>query len=139
MIVDKLGGLDVGTVFKAGLVGLVAYYILHLLSFTPFLRNKNDPPLVFHWVPIIGSAISYGLQPYAFFEHCQKEYGNLFTFILLGRKMTVALGPKGNATVLNGKLTHLNAEEAYTHLTTPVFGTEVVYDVPNEVFMTQKK
>lgn len=70
--------------------------------------------------------------------------------------MTVALGPKGNNFVLGGKVAHLSAEEAYTvcpspplymvssnkctqHLTTPVFGKDVVYDVPNDVLMQQKK
>ncbi|KAG5438602.1 hypothetical protein PCANB_002708 [Pneumocystis canis] len=53
--------------------------------------------------------------------------------------MTVALGPKGNDLVFNGKLSSLSAEEAYTHLTTPVFGTDVIYDVPNHILMEQKK
>lgn len=39
--------------------------------------------------------------------------------VLLGRKVTVALGPPGSNLVLNGKLAHVSAEEAYTHLTTP--------------------
>lgn len=39
--------------------------------------------------------------------------------VLLGRKMTVALGPAGNNMIFNGKLAHVSAEEAYTHLTTP--------------------
>ena len=42
-----------------------------------------------------------------------------FCSVLLGRKMTVALGPAGNNMIFNGKLAHVNAEEAYTHLTTP--------------------
>lgn len=53
--------------------------------------------------------------------------------------MTVALGPAGSNMILNGKLQHVNAEEAYTHLTTPVFGTDVVYDCPNHLLMEQKK
>lgn len=53
--------------------------------------------------------------------------------------MHVALGPKGNDLVLNAKLAHVSAEEAYTPLTTPVFGTGVVYDCPNHVLMQQKK
>jgi sterol 14-demethylase len=53
--------------------------------------------------------------------------------------MHVALGPKGNDLVLNAKLAHVSAEEAYTPLTTPVFGSGVVYDVPNHVLMQQKK
>jgi sterol 14-demethylase len=58
---------------------------------------------------------------------------------MLGRKMTVALGPKGNNLSLGGKVSHVSAEEAYTHLTTPVFGKGVVYDCPNEMLMQQKK
>ena len=42
------------------------------------------------------------------------QYGNVFTFVLLGRKVTVCLGPKGNNFVLGGKSTVLNAEDAYT-------------------------
>ena len=53
--------------------------------------------------------------------------------------MTVYLGPKGNDFIFNGKLSQVCAEEAYTHLTTPVFGTDVVYDCPNHKLMEQKK
>ncbi|KAF9525625.1 lanosterol 14-alpha-demethylase [Crepidotus variabilis] len=102
-------------------------------------RKASDPPEVFHWLPIVGSAISYGNDPLGFFFENQKKYGDVFTFILLGRRVTVALGPKGNNFVLGGKSTVFNAEDAYTHLTTPVFGKDVVYDVPNDVFMEQKK
>ena len=63
----------------------------------------------------------------------------MFTFVLLGRKVTVALGPKGNDMILGGKPNVVSAEEAYTHLTTPVFGKKVVYDCPNDSLMQQKK
>ncbi|EGF98193.1 uncharacterized protein MELLADRAFT_46108 [Melampsora larici-populina 98AG31] len=102
-------------------------------------KDPSKPPLVFHFFPIIGSAIIYGIDPYEFFEKSRKQYGNVFTFVLLNKQITVALGPQGNSLVLNGKLSEVNAEEAYTHLTTPVFGTDVVYDVPNPILMQQKK
>ncbi|RDB26125.1 Lanosterol 14-alpha demethylase [Hypsizygus marmoreus] len=102
-------------------------------------RNPTDPPVIFHWLPIIGSAISYGNDPLKFFFACREKYGDVFTFVLFGRRVTVALGPKGNNFILGGKSTVLNAEDAYKHLTTPVFGKDVVYDVPNEVFMEQKR
>ncbi|KAF8348812.1 lanosterol 14-alpha-demethylase [Amanita rubescens] len=102
-------------------------------------RKVNEPPVVFHWLPFLGSATSYGNQPLEFFFKCREKYGDVFTFILFGRRVTVTLGPKGNNFVLGGKSTVLNAEDAYTHLTTPVFGKDVVYDVPNEKFMEQKK
>ncbi|KTW32129.1 sterol 14-demethylase [Pneumocystis jirovecii RU7] len=117
---------------------LTLFFVSHIF---PQLHQKDPsrPPVVFHWLPFIGSTIQYGLDPYKFFQEQQKKHGNIFTFILLGRKMTVALGPKGNDLVFNGKLSSLSAEEAYTHLTTPVFGTDVIYDVPNHILMEQKK
>ncbi|CBQ68278.1 Sterol 14 alpha-demethylase [Sporisorium reilianum SRZ2] len=100
---------------------------------------RNNPPVVFHFVPVIGSAVYYGIDPYKFFFECRAKYGDVFTFVLLGRRITVALGPKGSNLVFNAKHQQVTAEDAYTHLTTPVFGKEVVYDVPNAVFMEQKK
>ncbi|KAI4123307.1 MAG: hypothetical protein LQ338_005332 [Usnochroma carphineum] len=103
------------------------------------LKDSNKPPVVFHLVPFIGSTVTYGIDPYKFYFDCQAKYGDVFTFILLGRKVTVYLGKKGNQFILNGKLKDLNAEEIYSVLTTPVFGKDVVYDVPNAKFMEQKK
>ncbi|GAM82475.1 hypothetical protein ANO11243_004550 [Dothideomycetidae sp. 11243] len=118
----------------------VAAVLLNVLS--QLIRDRNrgsNPPMVFHWVPFIGSTIPYGIDPYKFFFECRKKYGDVFTFILLGQKTTVCLGTKGNDFILNGKLKELNAEEIYSPLTTPVFGTDVVYDCPNSKLMEQKK
>lgn len=67
------------------------------------------------------------------------QYGDVFTFVLLGRKITCCLGVEGNEFVLNSKIQDVNAEEIYGPLTTPVFGTDVVYDCPNSKLMEQKK
>ncbi|MCJ1465999.1 Lanosterol 14-alpha-demethylase [Pseudocyphellaria aurata] len=123
----------------AGLPSLLVLVILYNLLQQLFFKHPNEPPIVFHWLPIIGSTISYGIDPYKFFFDCQAKYGNIFTFILFGRKVTVYLGPKGNQFILNGKLKDLNAEEIYAVLTTPCFGKDVVYDCPNAKFMEQKK
>ncbi|KAL1304989.1 hypothetical protein AAFC00_003893 [Neodothiora populina] len=102
-------------------------------------RKSSEPPLVFHWVPFIGSTVTYGMEPYKFFSRCREQYGDVFTFILLGKKTTVCLGTKGNDFILNGKLKDVCAEEIYSPLTTPVFGPDVVYDCPNSKLMEQKK
>ncbi|KAI0635800.1 cytochrome P450 [Trametes polyzona] len=102
-------------------------------------RDKSQPPLVWHWIPFLGSAPAYGRDPVAFFRECREKYGNVFTFILLGRRVTVTLGPQGNDFVLGGKHTQLAAEPVYAPLTTPIFGKDVVYDCPNEKLMEQKK
>ncbi|KAF2740516.1 lanosterol 14-alpha-demethylase [Polyplosphaeria fusca] len=133
---------------------LVLAVVLNVLSQLLF-KKPNEPPLVFHWFPILGSTITYGMDPYKFFfankakvgcaratphrgtDH--EQYGDVFTFVLLGKKMTVCLDTKGNNFILNGKLKDVNAEEVYNPLTGPVFGKDVVYDCPNSKLMEQKK
>jgi sterol 14-demethylase len=116
------------------LVSIVANILKQL-----FYRDPHKPPVVWHWVPLIGSTVEYGQDPYAFFFKCREKYGDFFTFGLLGMKVTVFLGGKGNNFILNGKLRDLNAEEVYGPLTVPVFGPGVVYDVDNARFMDQKR
>ncbi|WWC70417.1 uncharacterized protein I206_104368 [Kwoniella pini CBS 10737] len=123
-----------------GFVGSVGLIIgLNVLRQLALPRNKSLPPVVFHYIPWFGSAAYYGEDPYKFFFECRDKYGDVFSFILMGRKITVALGPKGNNLSLGGKTSQVRAEDAYTHLTTPVFGKGVVYDCPNEMLMQQKK
>ncbi|KAJ9191064.1 hypothetical protein DTO164E3_9018 [Paecilomyces variotii] len=122
-----------------GLVSFVALSVLVNVALQIFFKNPNEPPVVFHWFPIIGSTVSYGIDPFKFFFSCREKYGDIFTFILLGKKTTVFLGTKGNDFILNGKLKDVCAEEVYSPLTTPVFGKDVVYDCPNSKLMEQKK
>ncbi|KAI5481064.1 cytochrome P450, family 51 (sterol 14-demethylase) [Pseudohyphozyma bogoriensis] len=122
--------------FLAAFAGVVTLNVAYQLLWP---KDPTRPPVVFHYVPWIGSAVGYGMDPYKFLFDNRDKYGPVFTYHLLGRWITVSLGPLGNDWVLNGKLAHVNAEKAYTHLTTPVFGTEVVYDVPNHILMEQKK
>jgi len=46
-------------------------YRLNIEQLIP--RRKSDPPLVFHWIPIIGSAIEYGNNPLKFFLTCREK------------------------------------------------------------------
>lgn len=97
-------------------------------SFSPIARRCAFPAVWFgtdrwHWLTAINFV----------------QYGDVFTFILLGKPTTVCLGTKGNDFILNGKLKDVNAEEIYSPLTTPVFGKDVVYDCPNSKLMEQKK
>lgn len=36
-------------------------------------RSKSEPPLVFHWVPLFGNAISYGMNPFEFYTSCRRK------------------------------------------------------------------
>ncbi|KAI3323445.1 cytochrome P450 [Xylariaceae sp. AK1471] len=126
---------QVGVVVTGLLLFSVFFNVLHQILF----KKSNEPPVVFHWFPIIGSTITYGMDPPRFFKENRAKYGDIFTFVLLGKKTTTYLGPLGNEFILNGKLKDVCAEEIYTVLTTPVFGKDVVYDCPNSKLMEQKK
>ncbi|KAJ4424850.1 Lanosterol 14-alpha-demethylase [Gnomoniopsis sp. IMI 355080] len=126
---------QIGALFAAFIVLSVVVNVAQQLLF----KNPNEPPVVFHLFPIIGSTITYGMDPPRFFVENREKFGNVFTFILLGKKTTVYVGPEGNEFILNGKAKDVNAEEIYGVLTTPVFGKDVVYDCPNSKLMEQKR
>ena len=52
------------------ILGLVAFCFLSV--FLNYIRqvlfkNPREPPIVFHYVPFIGSTVAYGIDPYKFF------------------------------------------------------------------------
>lgn len=49
------------------------------------LKNSNEPPMVFHWLPVIGSTVTYGIDPFKFFFDCQKKVGRLSSGLTFGR------------------------------------------------------
>jgi sterol 14-demethylase len=56
-----------GVVVASGLAAfLVLAVVLNVLNQLLF-KNPNEPPVVFHWLPIIGSTVTYGMDPYRFF------------------------------------------------------------------------
>ena len=58
---------------------------------------------------------------------------------MVGKTFTYMIGSDASALFFNSKNTDLNAEEVYGKLVTPVFGKGVAYDVPNNIFLEQKK
>ena len=38
-----------------------------------FFRDPHRPPVVWHWVPKIGSTVDYGQDPYDFFFRCRQK------------------------------------------------------------------
>ncbi|KAI1759350.1 cytochrome P450 [Hypoxylon sp. FL1150] len=126
---------QVGVIVAAVIFFGVLLNVLQQILF----KNPNEPPVVFHWFPLIGSTITYGMDPPRFFKENRVKYGDIFTFVLLGKKTTVYLGTAGNDFILNGKHKDVCAEDIYGVLTTPVFGKDVVYDCPNAKLMEQKK
>ena len=57
-------GSQVGIVLGGFIVLSVVLNIASQLLF----KNPNEPPLVFHWFPFIGSTVTYGMDPPRFFK-----------------------------------------------------------------------
>ena len=36
-------------------------------------KKRNEPPVVFHWLPFVGSALSYGQEPNKFLSQCKAK------------------------------------------------------------------
>ena len=73
----------------AAIVSLMIIVILTTVLQQVLFKNPNEPPIVFHWLPVIGSTVTYGIDPFKFFFDCQKKVGKLppdFTFCRVYRE-----------------------------------------------------
>ena len=72
-----LNGLAIA--FFLAVLGVVANALQQIL-----FKKRKEPPLVFHWLPIIGSTVSYGMDPFDFFFKCQAKVrtSSILTFEL---------------------------------------------------------
>jgi len=153
----NLTGIPIFAQILIVLITFIALSIFRHIVKQAVFPNRDEPPLVFSWLPLIGSTIEYGTDPYSFYFKYQKkvivecfivtsntrinmsQYGNVFSFILVGKKHTVCLGPEGNNFVLNGSVNEISAADIYRGLTVPIFGKDVCYDCPPSKLMEQKK
>lgn len=55
---------QIGIAIAGFVVVTVALNVLNQLLF----KNPNEPPVVFHWFPVVGSTITYGMDPPRFFK-----------------------------------------------------------------------
>ncbi|ESO04014.1 hypothetical protein HELRODRAFT_157030 [Helobdella robusta] len=90
-------------------------------------------------IPFVGHSIQFSKSPVEFLTAAYFKHGPVFSFTMVGKTFTYLLGSQASALFFSSKNEDLNAEEVYAKLTTPVFGKGVAYDVPNNVFLEQKK
>ena len=62
-----------GLVVAVGIFSLAIVAIIYNALSQLLFKNPNEPPLVFHWLPFIGSTITYGIDPYRFFFSCREK------------------------------------------------------------------
>uniref|UniRef100_A0A671W378 Lanosterol 14-alpha demethylase n=1 Tax=Sparus aurata TaxID=8175 RepID=A0A671W378_SPAAU len=144
---SKLFGETVGkvhdnltsVVLAASLVTLIIGYVSKVLLKQSPDSDKKYPPFIPSSIPFLGHAIAFGKSPIDFLENAYEKYGPVFSFTMVGSTFTYLLGSEAATLMFNSKNDDLNAEDVYSRLTTPVFGKGVAYDVPNHIFLEQKK
>jgi sterol 14alpha-demethylase len=52
---------------------LITLAILLNIANQLLFKNPDEPPLVFHLLPFIGSTITYGIDPFVFFFSCREK------------------------------------------------------------------
>ncbi len=62
-----------GVVVAAGFASFIVIAVVLNVLNQLLLKNPHEPPVVFHWFPIIGSTITYGIDPYKFFFDCRAK------------------------------------------------------------------
>ena len=61
------------TVVASGFAAfIVLSVVINVLSQVLF-KDPNEPPMVFHLFPVIGSTVTYGMDPYGFFFKCRAK------------------------------------------------------------------
>lgn len=77
-VCQRCSNLSVWTLAGLGLLTfLVVVVVLNVLRQILF-KNSNEPPVVFHWFPFVGSTISYGIDPYKFFFDARAKVCYIF-------------------------------------------------------------
>jgi sterol 14-demethylase len=61
-------GLGLGSQIGLAIAGFLVLSIALNVANQILFKNPNEPPVVFHWLPIIGSTVTYGMDPPAFFQ-----------------------------------------------------------------------
>lgn len=61
-------------------------------------RDPRRPPVVFHYVPIIGCAVSYGMDPYKFMFDCREKVRALSCSLLVPSNTELTRPGRTNST-----------------------------------------
>uniref|UniRef100_A0A672Z7N2 Lanosterol 14-alpha demethylase n=1 Tax=Sphaeramia orbicularis TaxID=375764 RepID=A0A672Z7N2_9TELE len=137
--VEKMNDNLTCVVLAASVITLTLGYVSKILLKQTSEKDLKYPPYIPSSVPFLGHAVAFGKSPIEFLENAYDKYGPVFSFTMVGKTFTYLLGSEAATLLFNSKNDDLNAEDVYSKLTTPVFGKGVAYDVPNPIFLEQKK
>ena len=53
-------------------VALILFLFVLNITRQIVIKSPYEPPVVRYWIPLLGSALAYGRDPYAFFFRCRQ-------------------------------------------------------------------
>ena len=61
------------TLASVGALSFIALSVVINVLRQLLFKKAHEPPMVFHWFPFVGSTISYGMDPYNFFDQARAK------------------------------------------------------------------
>jgi sterol 14-demethylase len=87
-------------------------------------------------LPFLGHALDFHRNPTDLIQRGREQLGEIFSFVLAGKQITVLTGPEANEAFFRASDDQLSQREVY-QFTVPIFGQGIVYDVPPEIMNEQ--
>lgn len=72
-LIVELNQLSTPMLVAVGTVSFIVLSIVFNVLSQLLFKDKNKPPVVFHYIPWLGSTVIYGMDPYAFFFNNQEK------------------------------------------------------------------
>jgi sterol 14-demethylase len=94
------------------------------------------PPELRGGLPFLGHAMEFRRDPTGLLQRGRDQFGEIFSFLLAGKLVTVLTGPQANEAFFHAPDDQLSAKEAY-QFTVPIFGKGIAYDVSPDVMSEQ--
>jgi len=103
---------------------------------TATVDMKKLPPELRGGLPFLGHAMEFHRDPAGLLQRGRDRFGEIFSFLLAGKLVTVLTGPQANEAFFHAPDDQLSAKEAY-QFTVPIFGKGIAYDVSPDVMSEQ--
>jgi sterol 14-demethylase len=100
------------------------------------MQRKKAPPQMPGGLPYLGHALEFRRDPVGLLRRGREHFGEIFSFLLAGKQVTVLTGPAANEAFFHAPDNQLSAKEAY-QFTVPIFGRGIAYDASPEVMQEQ--
>src|SRR5579884_1641593 len=116
--------------------GFKAPGVLKVTTSTSTAAGYKVPPELAGGLPFLGHAIEFHRDPAGLLQRGRDRFGEIFSFLLAGKLVTVLTGPQANEAFFHAPDDQLSAKEAY-QFTVPIFGKGIAYDVSPDVMSEQ--